>query len=158
MDADHASIPMSSWLWELKWRWSRFHQGFWSEQLLKLICLKLPVFSYLRPTKKAVSFSSTYTMYVCVCVSSVVSNSLWLHGLKPAAPLSMEFSRQEYWSGLPFPTSEDLPDPGIKPMSLASPALAGGFFITSATCKALGFCTISLKNWAYSPWNPSQTG
>ena len=46
------------------------------------------------------------------------------------APLSMEFSRQEYWSGLPFPPPEDLPDPGIKPMSLTSPALAGGFFTT----------------------------
>ena len=40
------------------------------------------------------------------------------------APLSMEFSRQEHWSRLPFPTPEDLPDPGIKHMSLASPALA----------------------------------
>ena len=36
----------------------------------------------------------------------------------------------EYWSGLPFPTPGDLPNPGIKPMSLASPALAGRFFIT----------------------------
>ena len=41
------------------------------------------------------------------------------------APLSMEFSRQEYWSGLPFPSAGDLPDPGIKPASLESPALAG---------------------------------
>ena len=46
------------------------------------------------------------------------------------APLSMEFSGQGYWSGLPFPTPEDLPDPGIEP---ASPTLAGGFFMTSAT-------------------------
>ena len=38
--------------------------------------------------------------------------------------LSMEFSRQEYWTGLPFPTPGDLPDPGIKPVSLASPASA----------------------------------
>ena len=36
--------------------------------------------------------------------------------------------RQEYWSELPFPTPEDLPDPGIEPTSPASPALAGGFF------------------------------
>ena len=43
----------------------------------------------------------------------------------------MGFSRQEYWSGLPFPPPSDLPDPGIKPTSLMSPALAGGFFITS---------------------------
>ena len=37
----------------------------------------------------------------------------------PMAPLSLEFSRQEYWRGLPFPPSEDLPDPGIKPRSPA---------------------------------------
>ena len=49
------------------------------------------------------------------------------------APLSMEFSRQEYWSGLPCPSPVNLPNPGIKPMSLTSPALAGGFFTTSAT-------------------------
>ena len=44
------------------------------------------------------------------------------------APLSMRFHRQEYWSGLPFLTPGDLPDPGIKPTSLASPALAGRLF------------------------------
>ena len=43
------------------------------------------------------------------------------------APLSMGFFRQEYWSGLPFPPPGDLPDPGIKPVSRVSPALAGGF-------------------------------
>ena len=48
------------------------------------------------------------------------------------APLSMGFSRQEYWSGLPFP-SGDLPNPGIKPLSPASPALAAGFLTPSAT-------------------------
>ena len=46
------------------------------------------------------------------------------------APLSKGFSRQEYWSGLSFPSPGDLPGPGIKPESLASPALAGRFFIT----------------------------
>ena len=46
------------------------------------------------------------------------------------APLSMEFSRQEYWSGLPFPTPRDLSDEGLEPMSLASPAAEGGFFTT----------------------------
>ena len=48
------------------------------------------------------------------------------------APLSMGFPRQGYWSGIPFPSPGDLPDPGIKLASLMSPALAGGFFITSA--------------------------
>ena len=46
------------------------------------------------------------------------------------APLSMGFSRQEYWSGLPFPPSGDLPDPGTIPVSPMSPALAGRLFIT----------------------------
>ena len=46
-------------------------------------------------------------------------------------PLSMGFSRQEYRSGLPFLSPGDLPDPGIEPTSLASSALAGGFFTTA---------------------------
>ena len=45
-------------------------------------------------------------------------------------PLSMEFSRQEYWSRLPFPPPGDLPDPGIEPASPLSPALAGRLFTT----------------------------
>ena len=50
------------------------------------------------------------------------------------APLSVGFSRQEYWSELPFPFPEHLPDPGIKP---ASPALAGRFFTTEPAGKPL---------------------
>ena len=45
----------------------------------------------------------------------------------------MGFSGQEYWSGVPLPSPEDLPDPGIEPVPLTSPALAGGFFTTGAT-------------------------
>ena len=52
------------------------------------------------------------------------------------APLSMELPGQENWSGLPFPLPRDLPDPGVKPASLESPALAGGFFTTSTTWEA----------------------
>ena len=48
----------------------------------------------------------------------------------------MGFSRQVYWSQLPGPSPGDLPDPGIKPTSLTSPALAGGFFTTSAIWEA----------------------
>ena len=48
----------------------------------------------------------------------------------------MEFSRPEYWSGLPLPSAGDLPHPGIEPTSLMSPTLAGGFFTTSATWEA----------------------
>ena len=53
------------------------------------------------------------------------------------ALLSVEFSRQEYWSGLPFPTPGDLPDPENEPKSAVSPALAGRLFATTATWGAL---------------------
>ena len=49
------------------------------------------------------------------------------------APLSMGFSKQEYWNGLSFLPPGDLPNPGTEPASLMSPALAGEFFTTSAT-------------------------
>ena len=53
------------------------------------------------------------------------------------APLSMQFSRQEYWSGLPFPTPGDHPDPGIEPTSPDSPELAGRFLTTETPEKPL---------------------
>ena len=74
----------------------------------------------------------------------------------------MEFSRQEYWRGLAFLPSGDLPDPGIEPMSLGSlPALAGGFFTNNATWKAhiytlLCIKWITNKNLLYSTGNSTQ--
>ena len=53
------------------------------------------------------------------------------------APLSMGFSRQEYWSGLPFPPTGDFPDPGIKLLSPVTPALAGRFFYHRVTWEAI---------------------
>ena len=50
--------------------------------------------------------------------------------------LAIGFSRQEYWSGLPFPFPGDLPEPGIEPTFLTSPALAGGFFVISTIWEA----------------------
>ena len=70
---------------------------------------------------------------VCVCVLSRVRLCDPMDYIAHQASLSMKFSRQEYWSELPFPSPGDLLDPGIEPMSLVSPALAGGFFITNAT-------------------------
>ena len=70
-----------------------------------------------------------------MCVHALLFNCVqffatpWTVALQ--APLVMEFSRQEYWSGLPFPTPQDIPDPGIEPESLASPALTDGFFTTA---------------------------
>ena len=55
--------------------------------------------------------------------------------------LSIGFSRKVYWGGLPCPPPGDLPDPGIEPVSLMSPAVAGGFLTTSATWEALKSCS-----------------
>ena len=63
-------------------------------------------------------------LYVCVCVCSVMYNSVTLWTAARQTPLSMGFSRQDYWRGLPCPPPGDLPNPGIKAPSLASPALA----------------------------------
>ena len=60
--------------------------------------------------------------------------TLWT--VAPQAPLSMRFSRQGYWNGFLYPPPGDLPNPEIEPVSLMSPALAGGFFTTMATWKA----------------------
>ena len=67
------------------------------------------------------------------------------------APLSMEFPRQGYWSGLPCPPPGDLPDPGIKPATLTLPALAGRFFTTvpRGKPKALGELTKKQANLGF---------
>ena len=78
-------------------------------------------------------------MNVCVRVyqvTSVMSDSVTPWTVACKAPLSMGFSRQEYWRGLPCPPPGDLPNPGIEPVSLTSPALAGRFFTTRATWEA----------------------
>ena len=60
------------------------------------------------------------------------------------APLSMEFSRQEYWSRWPFSSLGDLPDSGIKPTSLVFPALAGRFFTTVAPGKPILYIVVCI--------------
>ena len=73
-----------------------------------------------------------FLLLLCVCAKSLQSHlTVWT--IVRQAPLSMGFSRQEHWSGLLGPSPGDLPNPGIEPVSLKSPALAGGFFTTSAT-------------------------
>ena len=69
-----------------------------------------------------------------------MSDSLPPHEMYVAsqASLSMEFSKQEYWSGLPCPSPEDLQDLGIEPVSLMSLALAGGLFTTEPPGKPWG--------------------
>ena len=84
-------------------------------------------------------YTHTHT-HTCMCMLSCFSHvqlfaTLWTIACQ--APLSMGFSRQEDWSGLPCPPLGDLPDPGIKSTSLTSPALAGGFFTTRVTWEAV---------------------
>ena len=69
-------------------------------------------------------------MYMCAQSYPTLSDRM---NCTHQALLSVEFSSKKYWSRLPFPPPGDLPDPGIKPVSLVSPALIGGFFATCAT-------------------------
>ena len=75
-------------------------------------------------------------MYVCVCALSRVRLFMTPWTVTRQVHLSMEFSRQEYQSELPFPSPGDLPDSGIEPVSLVSPALAGRFFTTEPPGKS----------------------
>ena len=90
-----------------------------------------------------------------VCVCSVLLIFATPRTVAHQAPLSVVFSRQEYYSGLPFPSPGYLPDSGIKPTSLGSAALAVRFVTTSATWEAqcntlpsalLALCTSILQN------------
>ena len=105
---------------------------------------------------------SMYSRFICwspnpegdclrgVCVLSCFSHvwlfvTLWT--VASQALLSMGFSGQEYWSGLPCPPPEDLPDPGIKSVSLMSPASAAGLFTTSATWKSPVLGSKAFEMW-----------
>ena len=90
-------------------------------------------------------YVTPHFMNVCACILS----NVWLCNcmtVAPQVPLSLEFPRKEYWSGLQFPTPKYLPDLGIEPTSLVSPVLAGRFFTTSAIWKPLSSLLI------YSLW------
>ena len=94
--------------------WDRLSSINWMSQFLIINYMHVCVLSH---------FS-----YVWLCVTPLTVTC--------QAPLSMGFSRQEYWGGLPCPPSEGFPNPGIKPASHKSPALAGSFFTTSTTWEA----------------------
>ena len=118
------------WLWvskivpvQILWPITRPHAHFWAYKTYSYQLQKNKIY----PSSW---ISCIHDIYICVCVcihgvSEVKSPSrVWLLAtpwtVAYQAPLSMEFSRQEYWSGLPFPSPEDLPNPGIEP---GSPAL-----------------------------------
>ena len=108
----------------------------------------------IMPENSSAVLTKALAVSLCLCVwvhthtcaqafsCSVVSCCFWLHGLSPARLFCpWGFSRLGYWSGLPFPISEYLPDPEIEPVSLAHPALAGRFFTTASPVKSKFACT-----------------
>ena len=85
--------------------------------------------------------------------SSVMSDSAIPWTVARQAPLSMGFSRPEYWSGLPSPSPGTLPDPGIEPRSLVAPALASRFFTTSVTWNTVAspkMCFLNFQKYKQS--------
>ena len=96
------------------------------------------------------SLKNSQSMYVHVCMLSHFSR-VWLYAtlwtVAHQAPLSMGLSKQEYWSGLWFASPEDLSDPGVKPTSLMSPALADRFFTTSTTWGDRKYVQIALNEF-----------
>ena len=90
------------------------------------------------------------TLCVHACMISHFSH-VWLFATPwtgaRQAPLSMGFSRQAYWSGLPRPPPGDLPDPGTEPTSLMSPVFAGEFHTTNATWEAQYHILASFNSW-----------
>ena len=127
------------------WKYSRaFGSNFSNSK--SVITLLLSRFSRVRPcvtpqtaAHQAPPLSDQFITWAGACFSSQVEAGClfaqvlfvtpWTVALQ--ASLSMKISRQEYWSGLPFPPPGDLRDPGIEPTSLTSPVVAGRFFTTS---------------------------
>ena len=128
-------------------------------------CDQLQIYMYVCPRVFIYTHDTyIYTMYICIYIYLCVHDQsyLTLYPIAHQAPLSMEVSRQEYWSGLPFPSPGDFPNPGIEVMSLASPALAG-FFTTEPPGKSTYTCSSSIFVYVFIyiymlPWWLSSKG
>ena len=99
----------------------------------------------------------------CMCACSVAQRfwfSVTLWTVARQASLSLGFSRQEYWRGLPSPSPEDLPDTRMEPASFMSPALAGGFFTTEPPGRPLCrlYSTFNLWIFYVSSWHTVYPG
>ena len=86
---------------------------------------------------------------VCVCVCPLTQSCPTLCDpmdcVASGAPLFMKFSRQEYWSGLLFPSPVELPNPGVESATLISPALVGEFFTTSDIWDCVSMCNLEIQ-------------
>ena len=92
--------------------------------------------SYFMLTASYLAKVSTAVVHMCILSHSVMSDSVTPWTAAHQASLSMGFSRQEYWNELPCPPPGDLSNPGVKLVSLMSPALGDKFFTTSTTWEA----------------------
>ena len=101
-----------------------------SARFLPPLSLSLPSFLFILPPASLPPFRQQWG-YTCGFSHAQLCVTPWTVALQ--APLSVGFSGQEHWSGFPCPPPGHLPDPGVQPASLRSPALAGGFFTTSTT-------------------------
>ena len=135
---DTAAASCHSWQWLRMWKtkqnripgpdsWGAYERNGFSE----LRCLHLLIHNRMLNSLR----------YLLLHAFSCV----WLFATRKS-PLSVGFSRQDYWSGLPSPPPGDLPNPGIEPASFKSPAWAGQFFTTSTTWEAPLRCLVFL-NW-----------
>ena len=97
--------------------------------------------------------------YTCALSLSPIQLFAMPRTVARQAPLSMEFTRHEYWSGLQFPSARDFHYPGIE---LASPSLAGGFFSTALPRKHKNSYRESKEVgkgfWVHSSWTINRTG
>ena len=123
----------------------------WLLLILLLTWKWLLLGSFVKLSK--VVFVCVCAMYFvkCVCVQLLSRVRLFLTPRVVAcqASLSMGFSRQEHWSGLPFPSPGNLPDSGIKPVCPRFPALAGEFFHHWATCESESHSVVSNSLWPH---------
>ena len=105
-----------------------------------------------------------FPLLFCACSITIQLCPTLCNPMDYSLPCSMEFSRQEYWCGLPCLPSEDLPDPGVKLKSLEFPGLEGGFFTTAppgkpslviwwSEVKVAQLCLPLWDPMDYSPWN-----
>ena len=137
------------------------------------LILHLPTYIYDRRQSTQILPSQVWTFHspgLChsrmpLCVYLCELSRVWPFAtpwtVAHQAPLSMGFSRQEYWSGLPFSPPGHLPHPAMELEYLASPALAGRFFTTSATWEALmvvAFLPRQLKSPSVLAWRIPGTG
>ena len=113
--------------------WNKYIYEVLNYYIKKFFSNHFIIYTYVKSLFVHLKLKQCYISLVCICAQLLIH--IWLFvtlwTVSHQTPLSMEFPRQEYWSGLPFPTPGDLPHPGIKPASPTSLALAGGFFTTT---------------------------